>query len=126
MNNNNDMVLPVPDKYAEFKIIQLLLDGQPFLCLGNRRSYHRSILQKFLESKNIAFDTFKKGSYDIPAPKGENYEVVGMGYLLITIDKSEKKAMFFSKSFDYGISINKEHIKSVKKQNSDWAITIHL
>lgn len=125
MDNDTGMILPIPDEYADFKVVQLLLNGRPFLCLGNSISFHRSILREFLRKNNIAFSTIKKSRYDIPEPKGENYEVVGMGRLLTEINEGGKEARFFGDSQDYGMPINEEHVEFVKKRNPDWTIKMY-
>lgn len=46
----------------------------------------------------------------VPSLKGNDYEVVGMGYL----DRFKKKFLFSRDSFDYSIGINREHIEKCK------------
>ncbi len=78
---DRDIVLvdmPVQD---EFKLVQLMLDGEPIMVCGPTRgteAFHRKILARFLGDRGVDYDTdpVKK---TMPLPKGDRYEVVGCG-----------------------------------------------
>lgn len=64
---------------GDFKLVQLMLDGDPVMVCGptsGEDGYHRKILADFLDDRGVEYDTVKRG---VPSPKGDRYELVGCG-----------------------------------------------
>lgn len=107
----------------EFRIVQLYLDETPYMVCGNSDDLHAEVLEKFLKSHKIRFDT-------IPSPNNpkrqmpvlfdsNRYRVVGMGKADIHYD-----IRFFQLPYDisrdYKIGPDKEFNKMLMEMFAGW------
>ena len=122
MNNNDGMKLT--DELDDPKVVQIILNDRPFLCLGNSNEFHYSILEAFLKSMDVTYKTVSIMGETVPALRGENYKVVGMGRLFVNIRNGQKMATFGTNSYMYGIGINKKFVEAVKEHNPEWIVKI--
>ena len=120
-----DEKLPVanwPTKSGEYKVVQLQLDGNPYLRFAEEEwDTHAVILMKFLMDRDIKYNKIiSRSKCNVPAPQGERYEIRGMGKS--KIDVEQKQASFHGNSFDYEIGIDMTHLDSVRPLVNDWKL----
>lgn len=105
-----------------FKVVQIYVGNEPYLPFGEMNKYHRDILKKFLESKNIDFDIRIEMGNELPLEIGKGYAVAGMGHFYIF----DKKVVFTGESSDYGTGINPKHIEKCKPYFKDNDLEIKI
>ncbi len=128
-----DELLPTanwPAESGEYKVIQLEVDGKPYLCFGktNQKSntmesfseLHVNILASFLKASGREVPMMLDGCSFVPELESEWYKVYGAGRAEINVE--QKKASFFGKSAGYGIYIAEEHLSLVKPLLPDWTL----
>lgn len=115
--------LPSPEQ----KIVQLEVDGQPYLRAGN--CFHGEILIEFIiecrqEEEGLLSDDEISHAYELgSAPKeGERYRAVGMGK--VELNLAAKKALFFGSSDMYEIGINLEHLQRIAAYFPEWTFQV--
>ena len=115
-----------PKESGEYKVVQLDIEGQPYLRFAETKySTHATILILLANKLEREYPTIEKdrgeyGKDQIPALESDWYKVYGMGKS--KIDVGQKTASFYGNSFDYGIGINPEHLNSIKQHEKDWKI----
>ena len=115
-----------------FKVVQLYHNSEPVLLCESRENnlfLHGRILEHYLKSQNIDFETFVP-LQEFPEslmPKLELsnvYKVVGMGHAEVYPSMNFFQLPYWE-SRDYGIGVNKEFNELIKetfkKKSSDWA-----
>lgn len=105
---------PVNDYIALcYRVIQLVLDGKPYLRFQDERELiHSDILRSFLVKMVVHYteEPNWRGSY-IPNRKGERYELVGAGDAVLHL--RDKVIVFRDRSTEYCLRINRGHIESI-------------
>jgi len=113
-----------PEKSGEYKVVQLEIDGQPYLRFPIKEygeNSHAGILMVLFRKNDIRFQRIEGVSgATVPALKGEKYKVHGMGKA--KIDAEQMHASFYGNSLDYDIGINAEHLNLIKQLEKDWKI----
>lgn len=113
-----------PEKDGEHNVVQLDIDGQPYLRFPQKECEdygHAETLRVALEKQGIKPELMpNRLGKMIPVLKGERYEVYGMG--IAKIDVGQRRAFFSGRSWDYDISINREHLDSISQLEPDWNI----
>jgi hypothetical protein len=69
-----------PKTDGEGKMLQITVDGSPVMVFGRRNTDHASLLEDYLSSGNIPFETMKVVSYTVPKPSGDRYAMTGAGF----------------------------------------------
>lgn len=111
-----------PAGKGPYKVIQLFIEDEPHVVIGDCLDYHGIILKRFLDENNIPYETRSDEwtSKEIPLVSGDNYKAVGMGNG--NIWPKQKKAIFEQKSMSYGLLINKAHLDKIRELEPDWDI----
>jgi len=122
MSPEKEPVVNWPEKDGKYKVVQLYVEGEPFLRYQEPEfPSHSTTLVRALRSFGIKFDTEKTtAGYKIAARKGKNYEVAGMGNSEVNV--KEKKASFSGVSADYEIGIDLKHLNKIIELEKDWEI----
>jgi len=90
------------------KIVQLDINGLPYLAFGAFETYHKNILEQKLIEMQLPYKIVELPSSERgPELEGERYSVVGMGIC----QRHENKIDLIGNSTDYKIKINKEHFQ---------------
>jgi len=110
-----------PDSPEPFKVVQMYIEGEPYLRFGTfPEEYHKSIIKKTGSSLNRECPTVEKGYSRLPSLEADWYKVVGMGKAIVSV--AEKKAEFYERSRDYNIVIDQKHLDDMKPFFPDWEI----
>ncbi|MBI4177547.1 MAG: hypothetical protein HY516_04230 [Candidatus Aenigmarchaeota archaeon] len=110
-----------PDKMGGFKIVQLYVDGEPYMRFGDAHGIHGHILREALDVLGIRYGTMKnRQGYDIPLAKGEKYRASGMGHAYVV--PRLKRAALSNNSLDYQIGIDVEHAKRIAVLEPEWTL----
>ena len=120
----------LPKQSREYKIVQLDIEGQPYLRFAEKDWYtHAIIIMDLAHKLHRPYHTVEKdrgsmfgGKDEIPALQSDWYTVHGMGKSKISVE--HKSASFYGKSIDYGIGIDIEHLGSVRVFARDWEFTV--
>jgi len=105
------------------QVIQLYVDGEPFLRFG--KGFHADILTIFLEEcdglgeplvPQETFDGYKRE----PPLKGGRYEVIGMGQALIF--PGNKTIYLGGHSHNYHIDVSRKHSRDMQSHLPDWTL----
>ena len=104
-------------------IVQLYIDGQPWLKVGKARTdqginrYHGELLEEILTQHGIPFDMVDTRNKMFPKLCGERYEAVGMG----SCQKVGNNYSFGGWSLDYSgsIEINEKHLQEMQSLNPE-------
>ena len=114
-----------PAASGEYKVVQVYVDGQSHLLFPRAdKKRHAVMLVNMLNALQIPVvqmtiqDEFETRT--LPALEGERYRVAGMGRA--TVDAQQRKAVFYGFSTDYGLYIDSEHLKEIRKLQPDWNI----
>ena len=96
------------------KFVQIFIEKKPYLIIGKEGEHHKNILERTLKDFNLEFN-FVGGYFEkeVPNLKGIKYEAVGMG--MVYIEKNKMYIFQNSKSHEYDICPNKEHIEKINK-----------
>ena len=124
MAEENKSVVNWPGKSGEYKVVQLRLDGKPYLRFqSDCEIIHGAMLENFLRAQSIDYQTFRTDKdQTLPEARGERYVVDGMGEA--DVDVKRRRASFHGSSHDYGISINPKHLEEIKQLEPDWKIEV--
>lgn len=136
MNEGNSLEVLVADinwpadSSGSFKVVQLMVVGKEkkrlHLLFGPaEQEHHGRILQQILDDLKLNYTLENHtlngyGELMVPALKGEDYRVVGMG----CADFVGKKIIFRGDSGIYGMSLNKDFFSYVEKEYSDKRFTL--
>jgi len=113
--------LTIPERSGEYKVAQLSVRDQTCLCFGAEWNSHGAILMHALHAAGIGYRTIQgKSGYPVPALEGSLYKVYGLG--MAQVDIAHKQAAFYGSSFDYGIGIDPEHLKSIQLLVPEWLL----
>ena len=120
-------VVNFPAVYGSYKFVQLEVDCHPLLRFAETDwQTHAFVLQSALERLGISYDTQPSplSGMMIPAPDGDNYHVAGMGIGVVFPD--EKRVLFdsTSKSGDYNLSLDAEHLDRIRSSVPDWTFQL--
>ncbi len=128
----DEQVANWPAKSGEYKVLQLEIDGKPYLRFGKANQkiinvesaseFHVRILVSFLEVTGREYPIIKKFGAYVPALESEWYKVHGAGSAEIDVER--KLASFFGKSASYEIEIDEQHLDSVGLLLPDWKLRI--
>lgn len=88
-------------------VVQLFVEDRPIIRAGRFMNRHYKVLEDALNEFGLSFKTEQIKNYNIPTLEGEKYKVVGMGLYVCR----GNEILFWGKSLDYQIGINKEHLK---------------
>ena len=116
-----------PAKYGSYKFVQLEIGSRSLLRFAETDLQpHQFVLRSALESLSISYDTQPSSlsGMMIPAPDGERYHVAGMGIGVVFPD--EKRVLFdsTSKSGDYNLSLDAEHLDRIRSSVPDWTFQL--
>ncbi len=113
-----------PKESGEYKVVQLDLDGQPYLRFPEKSYYtHAVILMALLSEQDIEYKKIKDNlDSDVPALEGERYKVHGMGRARVGV--GQRRASFFGVSDGYGLGIDKTHLDAIRELQPDWTIEV--
>lgn len=105
------------------KVIQVYVDDKPYLRFRQHDENipHGEILKDFLNEIKVPFETTMGGGpkreKSLPAPTGQRYRLVGMGYYILTrvggfhiIPPDNKN--------DYNMGIDKKHLEEIVRLSS--------
>jgi hypothetical protein len=120
--DGDDVVKKFEERDGMYKLVQIIYEGRAYCLLGYDINLHGYILASFLDNKKEKYEKMKMGTFDIPVPKGENYELVGTGFLFI--DSDEKSISLSGRSLHYRIKISGTHIDPIKEQFAGWEIKV--
>ncbi len=113
-----------PGKSGKYKVVQLIIDGNPHLRFGEGYETHSVIIMSLADKLRRDYPktdfSDSTGTYQIPAPEAGWYKLVGAGKASIDVDG--KKASLSGNSYNYGIGINPEHLDSVRHLIQDWKL----
>ena len=107
-----------PSGPSSYKVVQLEIDGQPYLRFEEANYYtHGLIIDTLLRKLGIKYDQIKgmTGSW-VPALEGERYKVKGMGRAVML---TGNKVSFLGNSVDYGLGIDRDHLDAIKALESE-------
>jgi len=127
MADNGIPRVNVPQQSGEYKVVQLDIEGQPYLRFADEGwSTHAVILMTLADKLGKEYPTMEidrgflgGGKDDVPALESDWYKVHGMGKS--AVDVAQKKVSLFGRSMDYGLSISPEQLESVKPLMPDWS-----
>jgi|GEM_PF-2987751 len=101
----------------EVKIVQVFCEDEPCLPVGPIYGLHYRILQKFLDKKSLCYsETELLDGGQGPSRFGPKYQVTGMGKGIYCSENNELTIYALSKSIDYGIGIDKNHVKQYQEK----------
>jgi hypothetical protein len=113
-----------PRHSGEFKIVQMEVDGQPFMIFAPEGKFHSAIIRDFLQRFPNREFQLVKGDFDneYPALEGGWYKVWGAGKALA--NKEKRELIFYGQSKAYGIGISREHLEKIRKLNPVWKMRL--
>lgn len=106
------------------KVIQLYVDDKPYLRFRGHESdtskiSHGKMLRDILDEMNIPYETvMDKTRKDLPAPTGQRYRVVGVGYYILTGVGGFH--LLSDKNTDYNMGIDKKHLEEIIRLSLEW------
>jgi hypothetical protein len=108
-----------PRSSGEFKVVQMEVDGQPFMIFGPEGTFHTVLIKEIGEKLERPMPTVKDHSGgEIPALEGEWYKVWGAGKALA--NKEKRELIFYGQSKTYGIGISAEHLERIRAMKPAW------
>lgn len=110
----------LPDSTGRYRVVQLMVDGEPYLRFGKANADHAEILSEFLSEAGIGHETTERGRKTIPVAQGERYEAVGMGDA--SVYALYRAISLSGKSPDYEIEINPKHLEAMRSLLDDWFV----
>lgn len=112
-----------PRNSGEYKIVQMEIDGHPFIIFGPDTGFHTLMIKGIGERLNREMPSVKDHSGgDIPALKDDWYKVWGAGKALA--NKEKKELIFYGSSKSYGIGISREHLERIRAMKPVWRILL--
>lgn len=112
-----------PRSSGEFKVVQMEVDGQPFIIFGSEDTFHTLMIKGIGERMNREMPCVKDQSGgDIPALEGEWYKVWGAGKALA--NKEKRELIFYGRSKAYDIGISREHLERIKEMRPAWKVRV--
>jgi hypothetical protein len=112
-----------PRESGEFKIVQMEVDGNPFIIFGPVDGFHTLMIKGIGERLNRDMPSVKDQSGgDIPALEGDWYKVWGAGKALA--NKEKRELMFYGQSKSYGLGISREHLERIISMKPVWKILL--
>ena len=103
-----------PTQRARFKIVQVFVDGKPYLLCGDHAgAFHSDILADFLQSMGIQFEGLT------PPLEGKRFKVAGMGDAEIDPD-SKFLQLPYGNSSCYRKGVDKDFNEMLRKMFPDW------
>jgi hypothetical protein len=110
-----------PRSSGEFKVVQMEVDGQPFIIFGSTDTFHTLMIKEIGERLNREMPTVKdRSGGEIPALEGEWYRVWGAGKALA--NKEKRELIFYGRSKAYDIGISKEHLERISAMKPAWKV----
>jgi hypothetical protein len=129
MNLENKIpIVNWPDESGDLKVVQLDVDGKPYLRIADwKYTTHARMLETLAEDLGREFPTIEKRApdntaYTLPKLESEWYKVYGMGW--VELDVNKKEATFYGTSYDYKIGIDEEHLNNIKSKIKDWNLLV--
>ena len=127
MDENSDIPrINWPRESGDYKVVQLDIDGQPYLRFQiYGYEDHSTIVRKLLGLFNnidCAEMISERTGLRVAALDWKRYKVHGMGKSKINVE--QKQAFFYGESEDYDIGIDPKHLDSIRELAPDWKITI--
>ena len=123
-------LLPIvnwPTKSGEYNIIQLEIEGRPWIRFSNVEGSlgqnHPEILEQALSEFKLEFmevSSRDEAKLLIPSITGEKYSVTGMGKCDVVL--TNNSVYFHDQSYCYGLSINEGHIEWIKPLIHEWKV----
>lgn len=109
-----------PRKSGEFKVVQMEVDGQPFMIFGPDTTFHTVLIRDFLLRFPDRAVQLVKGEFDneYPALEGGWYKVWGAGKALA--NKEKRELIFYGQSKAYGIGISRDHLERIRALKPAW------
>jgi len=108
-----------PRHSGEFKVVQMEVDGQPFIIFGPDTGFHTLMIKEIGERLNREMTTVTDQSGgEIPALEGEWYKVWGAGKALA--NKEKRELIFYGRSKAYDIGISREHLERIRALKPAW------
>jgi hypothetical protein len=110
-----------PRKSGEFKVVQMEVDGQPFIIFGPDTTFHTVLIRKIGQRLNRDMPTITdKFGNEFPALESEWYKVWGAGKALA--NKEKRELIFYGQSKTYGLGISREHLERIRQLKPAWKI----
>ena len=108
-----------PRSSGEFKVVQMEVDGQPFIIFGPDTGFHTLMIKEIGERLNREMPTVTdRSGGEIPALEGEWYKVWGAGKALA--NKEKRELIFYGRSKAYDIGISVEHLERIRAMKPAW------
>ncbi len=116
-----------PKESKEYKVVQMVVDGEPCVRFQDDSDDRHSDIIKTLCNKlkrnfTATKDTeiFKIDNLRMPDLKSEWYEVVGAGK--VDVDVMEHQILFSGDSYGYKIAIRKDHLQKMQSLYPEWKL----
>ncbi|HJW96801.1 MAG TPA: hypothetical protein VJ485_01410 [archaeon] len=111
-----------PRHSGEFKVVQMEVDGHPFIIFGPDSEFHTALIREFLQrfpDREVATvrDEFDN---EYPALEGDWYKVWGTGKALA--NKEKRELIFYGHSKAYNLGISAEHLERIRAMKPAWKI----
>lgn len=101
-----------------YRMVQLYIDGEPYLYFTNADTYARNVLTAILNCHKLDYEVVRLRHSIGPASTGKRYSACGMG--TATCVEGDKKLVTLSGySIDYGLYVNEKHLELIKKGHPD-------
>lgn len=108
-----------PRKSGEFKVVQMEVDGNPFIIFGPDTSFHTVLIKGIGERLNRDMPSISDGfGNEFPALEADWYRVWGAGKALA--NKEKRELIFYGQSKTYGIGISREHLEKIRALKPVW------
>ena len=109
-----------PRNSGEFKVVQMEIEGSPFIIFGPDSEFHSALIREFLQRFPDRGAPTTKDEFDneYPALEGGWYKVWGAGKALA--NKEKRELIFYGQSKAYGIGISAEHLERIRQLKPVW------
>ncbi len=108
-----------PRHSGEFKVVQMEVDGNPFMIFGPESTFHTVLIKEIGQrlNRDMPAVTDQSGG-EIPALEGGWYKVWGAGKALS--NKEKRELIFYGRSKTYDIGISAEHLERIRAMKPAW------
>jgi hypothetical protein len=115
-----------PRRSGEYKIVQIDIDGCPYLRFEDADSHAHSVMLLALarelgEKCPLVVADSGHGHNILPALHADWYDVRGMGWA--SVDVAKRTARLYGQSSDYHIGIEPKHLRRLSQSLRSWRLT---
>ncbi len=121
-----DDQIVLPEKNGLYKVVQIVLDGKPYLRFGDfHTDVHGKMLQRFLDEYRVPYATIlstdtNSKKIQIPIRQGGQYQLAGAGKAAFNL--AGKIIYFHGESLGYSLNIDKQQLEFYKPLLPQWEL----